>query len=66
MDEFMSTIEAAERLGITYERVTQLVKAGKLNAKKFGRDWMVSRQSVEERLEKSKGKSKHDPTRGKN
>lgn len=43
----MSTIEAAEALGLTRERVRQLVSEGHLAGEKLGRDWRVETGSVE-------------------
>jgi excisionase family DNA binding protein len=39
--EFLTTKEAAEKLGITPRRVVALVTAGRLPAQKFGRDYMI-------------------------
>ena len=37
----ITTKEAAERLGITLPRVHALIKAGRLPAEKFGRDYVI-------------------------
>jgi excisionase family DNA binding protein len=39
--EFLTTKQAAERLGITPRRVQALIEAGRLPANKFGRDYMI-------------------------
>jgi excisionase family DNA binding protein len=39
--EFLTTKEAAQKLGITPRRVVALVTAGRLPAQKFGRDYMI-------------------------
>ena len=44
--------DAAQALGISRQRVYVLVTAGKLDAKRFGRMWLVNQKSVELRLEK--------------
>ena len=44
--------DAAQALGISRQRVCVLVTAGKLDAKRFGRMWLVNQKSVELRLEK--------------
>lgn len=50
MDDYISTKEAAEILGLTIQRISMLLKQGKLiGIKPFGRDWAVSRASVEAR-----------------
>ena len=64
MDDVMTTREAAEILGLAPESVARLLRVGALKGERFGRDWMVYRESVERYLEQNKGKSKHDPTRG--
>lgn len=40
---------AAALLGVTPQRVRHMIKAGVLEAEKFGRDWQVSSESVENR-----------------
>jgi excisionase family DNA binding protein len=39
--DFLTTKQAAERLGITPRRVQALIEAGRLPAQKFGRDYMI-------------------------
>jgi excisionase family DNA binding protein len=48
MSEYITTEEAASILKLTSSRVRQLVRSEILRAVKFGRDWQVERQSVEE------------------
>jgi len=45
--QFLSTADAAERLGYTVQHTRLLIREGKLAATKFGRDWLVERQAVE-------------------
>ncbi len=45
-DTYMTTNEAAEQLGYTVQHTRLLIRQGKLKANKFGRDWMVIRESV--------------------
>ncbi len=40
---------AAALLGVTPQRVRHMIKAGILQAEKFGRDWQISAESVERR-----------------
>lgn len=47
----LSTPEAAERLGLTRERVCQLLSSGDLLGRKIGRAWQVNAQSVDDLLE---------------
>ena len=44
--DFITTKEAAERLGITRRRVVALVTAGRLPATKFGRDYMIKEKDL--------------------
>jgi len=44
---YITTKEAAERLGYTPQHTRLLIRQGKIEATKFGRDWMVVRESVE-------------------
>ena len=46
MPDWITTREAAELVGYTQRRVRQLAIAGKIVAKKFGRDWQVNRSSL--------------------
>jgi excisionase family DNA binding protein len=46
-DEWITTQEAAEIIGVTRNHVRHLIRHGELQAKRFGRAWMVSRKSAE-------------------
>lgn len=46
----LGTIEAAERLGKTPERVRQLIATGKLRAERIGRDHRILPEALEEYL----------------
>lgn len=41
MDTFLTTRQAAERLGVSDSRIRQLILEGKLVAVKAGRDWLI-------------------------
>ncbi len=45
---YLSSKEAADKLGYTIQHTRFLMREGKLEAVKFGRDWMVVRESVTE------------------
>lgn len=47
MMTMMTTSEAAAELGITQRRVTALIRAGRLPAKRFGRAHMIERSAIE-------------------
>ena len=46
MNEFLTTQEAAEELGVTDSRVRQLILDGKLPARKFGRSHVIKRSDL--------------------
>lgn len=45
----LTVTAAAALLGVTPQRVRALIKAGILEAEKFGRDWQIDAESVERR-----------------
>lgn len=45
-EEYISTTEAAQRLGITRQRVLQLIEGGRLDAKKFASVYLIRRASL--------------------
>ncbi len=45
-DELLTTKQAAELIGYHPEYIRQLVKAGKLEAEKIGRDWLISKSKL--------------------
>ena len=45
----LTVTQAAALLGVTPQRVRALIKAGILEAEKWGRDWQISAESVEKR-----------------
>lgn len=47
--DFISTDQAAERLGCTSQHVSRLARTGGLVGRKIGRDWMILRESVDRR-----------------
>jgi excisionase family DNA binding protein len=44
--DFLTTKEAAERLGITPRRVQALVTSGRLPAQKIGRDYLIKEKDL--------------------
>ncbi|MBP6177938.1 MAG: helix-turn-helix domain-containing protein [Anaerolineales bacterium] len=65
LNEFMTTQEAAEKLGFHVKTIPMMVRNKTLEGIRFGRAWLVSRKSVQEYLQKTKGMSKNDPRRKK-
>lgn len=46
MTDYISTAEAAERLGVTVQRVRKLISEGRITARKIGRTHIVDPASV--------------------
>ena len=46
--EYLTTKDAADTLGYTVQHTRLLIRQGKLEATKLGRDWLVVRESVAE------------------
>lgn len=46
MDELLTTAEAAERLGLTVRAVQKMITAGRLEARRVGRDYIISAASL--------------------
>jgi len=44
--EFLTTLEVADKLGVTRRRVLALIEAGRLPATKFGRDYMIREKDL--------------------
>lgn len=61
--EFMTTQEAAKKLGFTVMSVRHLVYKNKIDGIRFGRSLLIPKKAVEDYLEKTKGMSKNDPRR---
>ena len=47
---FLSSLEAAARLGYTVQHVRRLIRQGSLVGSKLGRDWLVEETSVDRLL----------------
>ncbi len=63
LSEFMTTQEAAKKLGFNKRSIPYMVKNKTLDGVRFGRAWLISKKSVQEYLDKTKGFSKNDPRR---
>jgi excisionase family DNA binding protein len=55
-EEYISTTEAAEQLGITRQRVLQLIEGGRLDAKKFATVYMIRRTSLANVVDRKPGR----------
>jgi excisionase family DNA binding protein len=64
--EWITTTQAAELMGYDYAHVRLLLRQGKLQGMKMGRDWFIKKESAlayAKEMEKL-GTAKHDPRRG--
>jgi excisionase family DNA binding protein len=62
-DQFLSTKETAEILGLSQETVSRLIRKNRLEGYKLGGFYVVVRASVEVYAATVDGKAKNDPTR---
>lgn len=64
--KLLTTIEAAEKLGISERRVRQLINEGKLKAHKLGRDYAIEENLLDSVKTYGKaGRPKTDKTQNK-
>lgn len=63
LNEFMTTQEAAEKLGFSVVSIRNMVYKKKLDSIRFGRSLLIPKKSVKDYIDKTKGMSKHDPRR---
>ena len=61
--EFMTTKEAADKLGFHVKSIPKMLRDNILDGERFGRAWLVSKKSVNDYLKKTEGMSKRDPRR---
>jgi excisionase family DNA binding protein len=61
---YMTTEDAAQRLGYHLESIRRMLREKELEGKKWGRYWLISKKSVEEYKKRNDGLSKFDPRRG--
>jgi excisionase family DNA binding protein len=45
--ELLTTAEAADRLGLTIRAVQKMIEAGRLEARKVGRDYLIAPAALE-------------------
>ena len=64
--DYMTTQEAAAKLGFHVEHVRRMMREKALEGVKVGASWLVSKQSVERYLRETEGMAKYDPRRGGN
>lgn len=62
----ITTPEAAAELGVSVERVSQLVRAGRLRARRAGRVWLIDRASLRTFRRLPAGRPKKNPKKSEN
>lgn len=63
LDNYLTTKQAAKRLGFNVRSIPYMLKNNTLEGIRVGRAWLVSKKSVQEYLDKTKGLTKNDPRR---
>ena len=61
MNEYLTTSEAAEYLGVTTARVRQYIKEELLESEKYGRDHLIKRKDVEDLFKDGRPKRGRPP-----
>jgi excisionase family DNA binding protein len=59
-DRTLSTNEVAEILGITRQRVLQLIEQGKLKAEKFASVYMIKESALKDVVERKPGRPRKE------
>jgi excisionase family DNA binding protein len=65
LTDWITTAEAAELTGYDPAHIRWLIRENRIKGKKFGRDWMVDRETLLDYKRKMDelGSGKHDPWR---
>lgn len=58
--EYLTTQEAADRLGLSKRQVQTLIKRGQLPAERVGHIWLLKPEDVETFQRRPVGRPKHD------
>jgi len=58
MKDFLTTLEAAQILGVNRSRVLQFILNGRLPAQKFGWQWMIKKRDLEKLKDRKPGRPK--------
>jgi excisionase family DNA binding protein len=61
LKDYMTTEEAAKKMGFHVEHIRRMRRQGKLKGKKVGAMWFILRESVEKHLQEMAGKNKFGP-----
>ena len=57
----LTTNEAADRLGVVASRVRAMIQAGRLPAKKYGRDWLIEEEDLKLVEDRKPGRPPKNP-----
>ena len=63
--KWLTTKDAAERLGVTVGRVYQLINEKRLPAQKVGRDYLIDEKDLKLVADRKPGRPKAKPTQAK-
>jgi hypothetical protein len=61
-EEWITTTEAVRMTGYNHEYIRRLLRTGKVVGKKWGRDWMVDRDSLLTYMQESERRGPKDST----
>jgi len=59
----LTTIDAAARLNVTPRRVVAMIGAGRLKARKYGRDWRIDERHLAAVADRRVGRPRTRPTK---
>jgi excisionase family DNA binding protein len=63
-DELLTTTEVADKLGLTIRAVQKMIEAGRLEARKVGRDYLIAPASLEHITKQAAGRPPNAKTNG--
>lgn len=64
LSDYLTTEEAAGRLGFHVDHIRRMLRQGDLTGKKVGQMWFVAKASIEKYQKATSGMGKFDPRRG--
>ena len=47
MGDKLTTIELGKAVGLTHNRINQMIKDGEIKAEKLGRDWIIDKKYID-------------------
>lgn len=60
MKGYITTKEMSERVGLTLQRLHQLIKMGEIKGEKIGRDWLIEEKYVDIILNRPEKRGNYD------